>query len=337
MINFASDNFSPAHPNVLEWLKKVNVGPAPAYGKDLYTEQVQAEFKKQFGDQSESFLVWNGTSANVLGLSSVLRSYESILCSEYAHIAVDECGAPEKHLGSKLISIKSNDAKLTPESLEPYFYRVGDVHSSQPRVLSLTQSTEYGTLYSLEELRKLVQLAHSKNMFVHVDGSRLSNAAVSLGISFKEMITDSGVDILSFGGTKNGLLGAEAVVFPDGKLAKEFPFLRKQGLHLASKMRFLSAQFLAYFENDLWRVNATQANRMANLLSEKLKGTKAKVNHPVQANGVFASLPKEMVPVLQKKFQFYIWNEEKVEARLLCSFNTTEDEVLSFVKEVQSN
>ena len=260
----------------------------------------------------------------------MLSSHESILCSDLAHIAVDECGAPEKHIGAKLIPVSTTDGKLTPALLAPYFLRVGDVHASQPKVLSITQSSECGTVYSIEELKILTHFAHSKNLIVHMDGARISNAAVSLGVSFKQMTTDTGIDLVSFGGTKNGLLGAEAIVFTNANLSKNFPYVRKQGLHLASKMRFISAQFLAYFENDLWKSNAQNSNRMASLLAEKLRQLGVSINQKTQANGVFATIAPTAIQELQKEFHFYVWNESKNEVRLTCSFNTNEAEVEAF-------
>lgn len=337
MINFASDNYAPTHPQVMQWLNRANNGPAQAYGNDTFTTQAQNEFKKQFGDACDAFFVWNGTSANVLSLGSRLKSFQSVLCSDVAHITMDECGAPERHLGSKLALIPNHHGKIMPGQLEHYFHRLGDVHSVQPKILSLTQATEYGTIYQLDELKALVDLAHSYKMLIHLDGARLANAAVTLKCSFKAMTTDLKIDLVSFGGTKNGLMGAEAVVFPQGEANQEFAYIRKQGLHLASKMRYLSAQFLAYFENDLWKTNASHANSMAQLLGKQLSemGGEISVTQPVQANGVFVSMPKSKITELQKKFSFYTWNEQKNEVRLMCSFNTTAEEVNSFVNELR--
>lgn len=338
MINFASDNYAPTHPDVLRALVDCNQDPAPSYGRDLYTEKLESVFKEHFGKSTESFLVWNGTAANVLGLNALLSSYQSILCSDLSHIAVDECGAPERHLGSKLQTIKTPDAKLTPELIEPYLNRINDVHASQPKVISITQSTEYGTVYSTSEIKALVKLAHEKDLYVHLDGARIANAALSLNQPFSAFTTDLGVDVLSFGGTKNGLMGAEAVIFRDASLIPHFPYLRKQGMHLSSKMRYLSAQFLAYFENDLWKKNASHANQMAKLLESKLLLIPfVKINQKVEANAVFASLPKEIIFKLQKQFSFYVWNESKNEVRLMCSFNTTEKEIELFASAIQSS
>jgi threonine aldolase len=337
-INFASDNYSPAHPQVLEFLSRYNQGPEAAYGADSVTELASAKIKEHFGSSAHPFFVWNGTAANVLSLSAAVRPYESILCTDFAHIAVDECGAPEKMLGSKLIPTPSQNGKIDLGKLDAYFGRVGDQHSSQPKVISISQSTEYGTLYSLAEIKAITEFARKRNLYVHMDGARLSNAAVGLGLSFREFTGDAGIDFLSFGGTKNGLMGAECVVFLRPDLAENFAFIRKQGLQLSSKMRYLSAQFLAYFENDLWKKNATQANLMATRLGVGLRklGGEIRITQPVQANGVFATFPAAMTQKLQERFHFYVWNAGTAEVRLMCSFNTTEGEIDQFLEAASS-
>lgn len=336
MINFASDNYAPIHPLVLEKLLAHNKGPAAAYGNDEVTTLALQKFKDTFGQDTETHFVWNGTAANVLGLSSILHPHQSILCADTAHITADECGAPERHLGSKLHLLSTHDGKLTPKQLEPHLKRLGDVHAVQPKVISISQSTELGTVYTKAEIEALAAFAHSHQMFLHMDGARIANAAVSLNLKLKELTKDAGVDLLSFGGTKNGLLGAEAIVFLNPTLGASFPFIRKQGLHLASKMRYLSAQFLAYFENDLWKQNASHANQMARALESEIKKIPSlKITQSVQANAVFVSMPLNLATQLQKQFSFYLWNESKSEYRLMCSFNTTSAEVSALVQAVQ--
>jgi threonine aldolase len=333
-VNFASDNYSPAHPQVLEYLNRYNTGAEAAYGGDTVTALAQAKIKEHFGPDANSFFVWNGTAANVLAISAALRPYESILCSDFAHIALDECGAPEKLLGSKIITTPSVDGKLQLSKLGAYFARVGDQHATQPKVISISQSTEYGTVYSVSEIQAIADLAHSHGAYLHMDGARLSNAAVALGLSFQEFTADAGVDLLSFGGTKNGLMGAECIILFRRELAQNFAYIRKQGLHLASKMRFLSAQFLAYLENDLWNKNAINANAMAKRLELGLLkvGKGVKITQAVQANAVFAVLPATVTEALQQSFHFYVWNAPLQEVRLMCSFNTTSAEVDEFIQ-----
>jgi len=331
-ISFASDNHAGVHPDVMKWLNQVNQGPAPSYGVDSITAQATEKFKEEFGNDSEVYFLWNGTAANVLALKASLRSHQSVICSDVAHIYMDECGAPEAFTGSKLVPLPSVNGKITLEQVKRCFERVGDVQAVQPKVISLSQTTEYGTIYSLDEIKGFADLIHQHQGYLHLDGARITNAAVSIGSSLKKITKEVGVDILSFGGTKNGLMGAEAVVIFNPKLAEDFQYLRKQGLHLASKMRFISAQFLAYFENDLWKKNAERANKMAKLLEQKLKSHQGKISitQPVQANVVFATLPKAMIATLQKDFYFYVWNEETNEVRLMCSFETTETQIEKF-------
>jgi threonine aldolase len=332
-INFASDNYSPVHPKVLEWINRVNAGPEPAYGGDSVTAQAMVKIKEHFGESAEAFFVWNGTAANVLALSSGLKPHQCILSSDLAHIAEDECGAPEKWTGSKIIGAPSVHGKINPENLESYFARKGDPHASQIKIISISQTTEYGTVYSLAEIQNLSRFARNHGCFLHMDGARLSNAAVALGQPFREFTVNAGVDLLSFGGTKNGLMGAECVVLFRPELAESFSFIRKQGLHLSSKMRYLSAQFLAYFENDLWKQNATHANTMARKLAAGLKtiGPALTLTQEVHANAVFASMHEGIRHELEKEFYFYVWNAKLKEVRLMCSFDTTPAEVDHFI------
>jgi threonine aldolase len=276
--------------------------------------------------------VFGGTGANVLGLQAVTKSYNAVICAETAHINVDECGAPEKFSGCKLLSVPTPDGKLRIESIKHFLHGVGFEHHVQPRVISISQATEMGTVYTKAEIKALAQFAHKNNMLLHVDGARISNAVVSLNASFKEITADVGVDVLSFGGAKNGMMYGEAVVFFDKSNAADFKYIRKQGMHLPSKMRYISAQFDALLSGDLWKRSAGHANRMAKVLASELeKIPQVKLTQPVEANGVFATIPPKYIPVLQKKYFFYVWNEEISEARFMTSFDTTEEDIQSFV------
>jgi threonine aldolase len=280
----------------------------------------------------EVFFVFGGTGANVLGLKAATESHQAIICAETAHINVDECGAPEKFTGCKLLSLSTPDGKIKVEQIKPLLHEVGFEHHVQPRVISVSQATEMGTVYTPRELKALSSFAHDNNMLLHVDGARIANAAVGLKVKLKAITRDAGVDILSFGGAKNGMMYGEAVVFFDKSLAKNFKYTRKQGTHLPSKMRFISAQFEALLANDLWRRNAGHANRMAQLLARELaKIPQVTITQKVEANGVFALVPKRYVPLLQKKYFFYVWNEETSEVRFMTSFDTTENDIADFV------
>ena len=330
--SFASDNNAGVHPEIIDALRAANEGHVVAYGDDPFTARATKVFQKHFGKDVAVFFVFGGTGANVLGLKAITNSYEAVVCAETAHINVDECGAPEKFTGCKLLSVKTPDGKLRPDDIKPFLHGVGFEHHVQPRVISVSQATEMGTVYSKSELKTLARFAHDHNMLLHVDGARIANAAVSLNASFKEITVDSGVDVLSFGGAKNGMMYGEAVVFFDKKRAIDFKYIRKQGMHLPSKMRFISAQFETLLGTDLWRRSAAHANRMARVLASELeKIPQIKITQPVEANGVFAEIPAKFVPALQKKYFFYVWNEETSECRFMASFDTTEEDVRDFV------
>lgn len=334
--SFASDNNAGVHPEIVEAIRAVNEGHVVAYGDDEVTARVVKLFKKHFGRDVEVFFVFGGTGANVLGLKAITRPFNAVVCAETAHINVDECGAPEKFTGCKLIALKTPDGKLSVEQLEPLVHVFGNEHHVQPRVVSISQATEMGTVYTKQELKAIAKFAHANNMLLHVDGARLANAAASLDASLKSITADCGVDVLSFGGTKNGMIYGEAVVFLDPKLAHDFKFIRKQGMHLPSKMRFVSAQFETLLSGDLWRRSATHANRMAKLLASELeKFPKISITQAVEANGVFATIPKQFIPELQKKYFFYVWNEAISEVRLMCSFDTTEEDIHDFIEVVR--
>jgi threonine aldolase len=331
--SFASDNNAGIHPKVLEAIAAANQGHVVGYGDDPYTESAVANFKRHFGPDIEVFIVFNGTAANCLSLQSLTESFNAVICTEAAHIYTDECGAPEKFTGCKLIPISTADGKLTVESVSHAYHGIGDPHHVQPRVVSITQATETGRVYKPREIRDLARFAHEHNMFVHMDGARIANAAVSLGLSLRESTRDLGVDVLSFGGTKNGAMGAEAVVFFDKKFSRDFMYVRKQGMQLASKMRFMSAQFEALFADDLWRKNAEHANEMAALLKkETSKIPQVKIVYPVEANGVFAQIPRPAIAKLLKRYFFYVWNAEQSVVRWMCSFDTTEEDVKEFAR-----
>ncbi len=331
--SFASDNNAGVHPEVIKAISAVNQGHVVGYGDDPYTDSAVHQFKHHFGDDIQVFFVFNGTAANCLSLKSLTDSYHAVICGEAAHIYVDECGAPEKFTGCKLIPIPVKDGKLTEETALSVYHGIGDQHHVQPRALSVTQATEVGTVYTSEELQRLSRFAHDRGMFLHMDGARIANAAATLGLTLRQATRDVGVDVLSFGATKNGGMGAEAVVFFDPKLAADFKFYRKQGMQLASKMRFLSAQFEALFKDDLWLSNARHSNRMAQLLKREVsKHPQVKIVYKVEANGVFAKIPRRAITKLLKRYFFYVWNEEQSVVRWMCSWDTTEQDVKQFAE-----
>ncbi|HEU0251560.1 MAG TPA: low specificity L-threonine aldolase, partial [Pyrinomonadaceae bacterium] len=323
--SFASDNNAGIHPEMIEAINAANDGHVIAYGDDPFTARAEKLFQKHFGRDVVVFFVFGGTGANVLGLKAITKSHQAIVCAETAHVNVDECGAPENVTGCKLIALTTPDGKLRIDQIKPLLHAFGNEHHVQPRVISVSQATEMGTVYTKKELKELASFAHDNGMLLHVDGARIANAAVSLNTSLKDITADAGVDVLSFGGTKNGMMYGEAVVFFDKKLATDFKYIRKQGTHLPSKMRFISAQFEALLSNDLWRRCAGHANRMAQTLANELtKLPQIKLTQAVQSNGVFATIPSKYIPQLQKKYFFYVWNEEISEVRLMASFDTTE-------------
>jgi threonine aldolase len=333
--SFASDNNAGVHPEVLEAIARANPGHVVAYGDDPYTRSAVAKFEEHFGSGIDVFFTFNGTGANVLSLQSLNRSYHAVLCSDYAHIYTDECGAPEKHTGCKLIPLPHQDGKITVESVRHAYHGIGDQHHVQARVISITQSTEMGTVYQPDEIRALADFAHANKMFLHVDGARIANAAVTLGQTLRQATRDLGVDVLSFGGTKNGIMGGEAVVFFNREFVADFLYLRKQGMQLASKMRFIAAQFEALLTNDLWRRSAEHANRLARVLeAEVRKIPQVRVVWKVEANGVFAQIPQPAIAKIKERYFFYPWIEEDCIVRWMCSFDTTEEDVKDFVKVV---
>ena len=334
--SFASDNHAGVHPDVLHAVVAANEGYAPAYGDDAITAELLRLFRRELGEHVDAFPVFNGTGANVVGLQTMLRPFEAVVCAATAHINVDECGAPERFLGCKLLDVVTPDGKLTVDAVDRAVWGIGDPHHVQARVLSLTQSTELGTIYSLEELRALSSWAHEHDLLVHLDGARISNGAAALGVSLRELITDSGVDVLSYGGTKNGALGAEAVVVLNPSLVEVMPYVRKQAMQLASKMRFVSAQLVALLTDELWQRNAVHANTMAARLAAALHDAPGvTLTDAVQANAVFAVLDPEVTVALQREHAFYVWNEATGQVRWMTSWATTESDVDSFAARIR--
>jgi threonine aldolase len=329
---FASDNNSGIHPEILKAIESSNVDHAVGYGDDIYTEKAKNLFRKEFGKETEIFFTLTGTGANILSIQSLCHSFHSIICTETAHIHTDECGAPEKFTGSKLIPIPSGNGKVSPGELNKKLHGFDTEHHSQPGMLSISQVTEMGTVYTAAEIRELADIAHLHGMYLHMDGARISNAAVSLGMNFREFTVDAGVDVLSFGGTKNGLMLGEAVLIFNPALAVHTKFYRKQAAQLYSKMRFVSAQFIPYLEREIWKENASHSNRMARKLADQVSEIKAiKITQKVEANGIFAILPREVIPLIRKEFFFYDWDESKGEVRWMTSFDTTDEDIENLV------
>lgn len=325
---FASDNAAGVHSRVLEAIVAANGGHQVAYGADAYTSALAGVVREQFGERAQAYPVFNGTGANVVSLDMLASRWDAVVCTRAAHINVDECGAPEKIAGAKLIPVDSPDGKLTPELVEPVAWGYGDEHHAQPTVLSLTQATEWGTVYSVDELTRLVSYAKDKGMRVHMDGARLSNAAAALGVPLRAITTDVGVDVVSYGGTKNGALSAEAVIVLNPEAVSRPAFVRKLDGQLTSKMRFTSVQLLALLTDDLWLANARHANAMARALADAVRDIDGVVlSREPEANAVFAVLPREVTPRVQARYPFYVWDEATGEVRWMCSFDTTTDDV----------
>ncbi len=333
--SFASDNNAGIHPEILKAIAMVNQGHVVGYGADPYTALAVNTFREHFGDDVEVFPVFNGTGANCLSLEALTKSYHAVICAASAHIYTDECGAPEKFTGCKLIPILTPDGKLTVELVRHAYHGIGDEHHVQPKVISITQATEMGTVYRPEEIRALANFAHERDLYLHMDGARIANAAASLGQTLRQATRDLGVDVLSFGGTKNGIMGGEAVVFFRPELAQDFLFLRKQSMQLASKMRFISAQLGALLTNNLWLANAQHSNHMAKLLENEIRQIPhVRIVYHVEANGVFAKIPHDAIEKIRERYFFYVWNEEESVVRWMCSFDTTEEDVRDFARYV---
>lgn len=333
---FASDNYSGVHPEIMEALMRANQQHMPAYGHDAITTRAVALFKEMFGEPLEVFFVYNGTGANTLALAALTQPFHAIICSEWAHIQVDESTAPENFTRCKVLGVRSNNGKISPEAVAEKIQRLGDPHHAQARVISISQLTEYATAYSPDEVYALSELAKKNNMYLHMDGARISNAAVSLNLPFRAFTRDAGVDVLSFGGTKNGMMFGEAVLIFNPAVAQHFAYIRKMGMQLHSKMRFISAQFEALLSNNLWWRNAQHANNMAQKLADELrKIPQVTITQPVQGNGVFAILPRQIIAPLQEEVFFYVWNEQLNEVRLMCSFDTQEEDIKKFIEKLK--
>jgi threonine aldolase len=331
MKSFASDNYSGIHPEVLDAIKRANNNHQISYGDDEFTKESNTLFNKLLGDVAV-FYVFNGTGANVICLKCCTLPFQAVICSEFAHINVDECGAPTQSIGCSLLPVPTTDGKLTPAIIEPLLSRIGNVHHTQPKVISISQSTELGTVYTISELTNLCDFAHTNGMYVHLDGARISNAVASLGVSLKEATVDCGIDIMSFGGTKNGLMMGEAVLIFNEKLKANAPFFQKQTSQLFSKNRFIAAQFSALLTNDLWLKMARHSNKMAQILASKvgeLPGVK--ITQKVDANAVFVIIPPHTIEPLRKQYPFYEWDDQSHEQRWMCSFDTTEAEINDFI------
>lgn len=335
--SFGSDNHSGAAPEIMQAISNANIDFAIAYGEDPYTKEAEEIFKRDFGPDTEVFFVFNGTGANILALNALTNSYNSIICADSAHINVDECGAPEKLTGCKLVAVPTVDGKVSVESVKRELKGFGFQHHSQPKVLSISQPTELGTLYTPKEIKALADLMHEHDGYLHVDGSRISNAAAALNMKIREFTSDLGVDALSFGGTKNGMLIGEAVVFFKKEPANNFLYMRKQAAQLFSKNRYIAAQFTEFLKDGLNIRLAAHSNSMAKYLASEVNKLPAvKISRPVETNGVFAILDKEVTEQLTKKHFFYIWDEETGEVRWMCSWNTTKENIDEFIKDLKT-
>jgi len=343
---FASDNWSGVCPEIMQALQDVNPAHNEAYGElnDPVTEAAVKKFENLFGEDIAVFFVYNGTAANVLAIGQLMRSYNAVVTAGTAHLNEDECGAPEKFIGGKILKVETEDGKIKPEQVEPFLTSFGFQHHAQPKVISISQVSELGTIYTPDEIMALADFAHANNMYLHMDGARISNAVVALDTDFKTITVDAGMDALSFGGTKNGLMFGEVVVFFGKEKGINFEYLRKQGMQLHSKMRYIAAQFDRYLTNELWKKNALQANTMANKLAEALQQfPQLQLTREVEANGVFCTMPPDLIPKLQKEYFFHVWNEKPSlvsgafashvkEVRLMCSWDTTNEDIEGFIE-----
>lgn len=328
--SFASDNNAGLHPQALAALANANQEHELGYGDDPYTQAAEAAFVAELGEVAV-FPVLTGTAANVLAIAALLRPFEAVICSRLAHLWVDECGAPERFTGCKLIPLDTPDGKLQVAQVATALGGRGDEHRVQPRMISITQPTEVGTLYSLAEIQALAEFAHAQGLYLHVDGARISNAAAALNCNFSTLLRETGVDVVSFGGTKNGLLNAEALVFLNPALAKEMPYLRKQAMQLNSKMRFVSAQWLPFLNDQLWLRNAQHANTMAQQLAEAVFALPGiEPAWPVESNAVFAKVPAGLIAPLKAEFYFYVWDETDSIVRWMCAFDTQPEDIQAF-------
>ncbi|WP_243061983.1 low specificity L-threonine aldolase [Humibacter sp. RRB41] len=338
---FASDNYAGAHPEIIDAITAANGGHQISYGEDAYTERLHEVFAEQFGDGVQAYPVFNGTGANVTALQSMLPRWGAVVAASTAHINTDEGGAPEKIGGLKLLTVDTPDGKLTPELIDKQAWGWGDEHRAQPLAVSITQTTEVGTCYTVDEVRAITDHAHSLGMRVHLDGARIANAAAHLDVPLRAFTSDAGVDLLSFGGTKNGLLFGEAVVVLNPDASDGLHYLRKVNMQLASKMRFISAQLIALLTDDLWLRSAQRSNAMAARLRSALEDAVTCGSAPglsftqvTESNGVFAALPHDAADRVRESFRFYDWDAARGEVRWMCSWDTTEEDVDGFVAAV---
>jgi len=330
---FGSDNNAGCHPDILKEIAASNAGHVIGYGSDSYTQEAQNIFKQHFGGSAETFFVFTGTAANVLGLSGITRSWNSIITASTAHLEQDECGAPEKFTGCKVLVVDTPAGKISPDLIEKHLHGIGFEHHSQPKVISITQSTEMGTVYTVAEISEIAGFAHARGMLLHMDGARIANAAIALDLPFKAFTTDAGVDLLSFGGTKNGMMFGESICFLKSGLSADFKYIRKQGMQLASKMRFISAQYIAYFRDDLWKKCASHSNAMAGILAGKLRQIpEVRITQEVQSNGVFVIIPSGIAEKMMEHYFFYPWDEKRSEYRLMTSWDTKEEDIEDFIE-----
>ena len=334
--SFASDNNAPVHDAVMRAITEANQGDAIGYGDDIYTLETEKLFREQFGEEARVFPMLTGTGANVAALGHIARPYQAVVCADKAHLENDECGAPEKGTGSKLLTLPTTDGKIRPDQILPLLESVGFQHHVQPKVISLTQSTETGTVYQPGELREISAFAKKHGLYLHMDGARLANAAAALDLPLAAITSHAGIDVLSFGGTKNGAMAAEAVVFLNPELAEGFEYTRKQSMQLTSKMRYVSAQFNALLSNDLWLSNARHANAMAADLADKAGNIRGvQITQKVETNAVFASLSATAIEKLQRQYYFYTWDAAKNEVRWMTSYKTTENDIDAFVSAIR--
>lgn len=333
---FASDNNAPIAAEILQAIMQANSGDAVSYGDDELTRRAVSQIREVFGADSDAYFMFNGTGANVVALSCLLKPWEAVICPASAHLQTDECGAFERFTGCKILPVNAPDGKLHVADLRAFAHASREEHHSQPRAVSISQSTEFGTLYSPEELRELCDFAHRSGWLVHMDGARIANAAAALGMGLRECTRDLGIDVLTFGGTKNGLMLGEAIVFFGKDLHNDSArFARKQGMQLASKMRFIAAQFSALLENDRWRTYASHANAMAQRLAERIKNVPGvQITRPVECNAIFATLDREVIPRIQKEYFFYVFDESLPEVRWMTHHATTPQDVDNFAEAI---
>ncbi|MCX7987539.1 MAG: aminotransferase class V-fold PLP-dependent enzyme [Bacteroidales bacterium] len=340
--NFASDNHAGCHPNILEAIAQCNNGHVKAYGDDEYTQKAITLLQEIFETNGEIIFTYNGTASNVLSIALCCQSFEAVLCAETAHINTDECGALEKFVGCKIIPINTTDGKISIKDLEQFLFMKGNVHHNQPRVISISQPTELGTIYTVEEIKELTSWVHKHDMYIHIDGARIANATVSLATPISNFTTHIGVDVVTFGGSKNGMLFGEAIIILNRNLEGRIKYFQKQGMQLLSKMRYIGAQYIAYLQDDLWLKNANHANQMARLLEKNVYGIPhIDIAQKVQSNSVFARIPNTIVEPLQNFSYFYKWEEKHTHynndqlVRWMCSFNTQKEHVLDFTATIK--